>query len=61
MKYELDSKDYKRLKQLQKKVTLSRRRYRKITVLIMLHQKHPIEVIEAALGLDDNTIRRYWE
>ena len=61
MKYELDSKDYKRLKQLQKKVTLSRRRYRKITVLIMLHQGYEIELIEAALGLDDNTIRRYWE
>lgn len=22
---------------------------------------HPVEVIEATLGLDDNTIRRYWE
>lgn len=27
----------------------------------MLHQGHSIELIEAALGLDDNTIRRYWE
>ena len=32
----------------------------KVTVLVMLHQGHSIEVVEAALGLDDNTIRRYW-
>lgn len=27
----------------------------------MLHQGYSVEMIEAALGLDDNTIRRYWE
>lgn len=27
----------------------------------MLHQGFSIEAIESALGLDDNTIRRYWE
>lgn len=49
------------MKALQKNTKLSRRRYRKVTVLVMLHQGHSIEVIEAALGLDDNTIRRYWD
>lgn len=61
MNYELTKADYERLRKLQRDVKLSRRRYRKVTVLVMLHQGHSIEVIEAALGLDDNTIRRYWE
>jgi len=61
MEYKLNKEDYVRLKALQKNTKLSRRRYRKVTVLVMLHQGHSIEVIEAALGLDDNTIRRYWE
>ncbi|OAV43234.1 IS630 family transposase [Lewinella sp. 4G2] len=38
---------------------LSKRRYRKVTVLIMLHQGHSVKTIEAALGIDDNTIYRY--
>jgi len=54
-------KDYARLQALQRNTKLSRRRYPKVTVLVKLHQGHSIEVIEAALGLDDNTIRRYWE
>lgn len=27
----------------------------------MLHQGYSVEMVEAALGLDDNTIRRYWK
>jgi transposase len=61
VEYKLSTEDYKRLKALQRNTKLSRRRYRKVTVLVMLHQGHTIEVIEAALGLDDNTIRRYWD
>lgn len=61
MDYELSDQDYQKLRELQHNVKLSRRRYRKVTVLVMLHQGHSIEVVEAALGLDDNTIRRYWE
>ena len=61
MKYELSKEDYQRLKVLQRNTKLSRRRYRKVTVLVMLHQGFSIEMIEGALGLDDNTIRRYWE
>lgn len=60
MEYKLDPADYKKLKALQRNTKLSRRRYRKVTVLVMLHQEYSIEMIEAALGLDDNTIRRYW-
>ncbi|MEL6973675.1 MAG: IS630 family transposase [Bacteroidota bacterium] len=61
MKYELSKEDYQRLKVLQRNTKLSRRRYRKVTVLVMLHQGFSIEMVEGALGLDDNTIRRYWE
>ena len=60
MDYQLSDRDYKKLRALQHNVKLSRRRYRKVTVLVMLHQGHSIAVVEAALGLDDNTIRRYW-
>lgn len=60
MIYQLSDQDYQKLRELQNKTKLSKRRYRKITVLIMLHQGHSIEVIQAALGLDDNTVRRYW-
>lgn len=49
------------MKALQKNTKLSRRRYRKVTVLVMLHQGYTVEMIEGALGLDDNTVRRYWE
>jgi transposase len=59
--YKLSKKDYERLRALQRNKKLSRRRYRKVTVLVMLHQGYSVEMIEAALGLDDNTIRRYWE
>lgn len=57
--FKLDIESYRRLRQMQKKANLHPRRYKKVTVLIMLHQKHSVSVIEAALGLDDNTIRRY--
>lgn len=59
MNFELELADYKKLRELQRNTKLSRRRYRKVTVLVMLHQGHSIEVVESALGLDDNTIRRY--
>lgn len=61
VEYKLTEADYTKLKALQRNTKLSRRRYRKVTVLVMLHQAHSIEVIQAALGLDDNTIRRYWD
>ncbi len=61
MDYQLAPRDYDKLRQLQRNTKLSRRRYRKVTVLVMLHQGFSVEAIEAALGLDDNTIRRYWE
>jgi transposase len=61
VEYKLSKEDYARLKALQKNTKLSRRRYRKVTVLVMLHQGYTVEMIEGALGLDDNTIRRYWE
>ena len=59
MQFELSQEDYQELRKIQKKKHLHPRRYRKVTVLIMLHQGHSVAVIEAALGLDDNTIRRY--
>lgn len=61
MEYKLSPEDYKQLKALQRNTKLSRRRYRKVTVLVMLHQGFSVEMVEGALGLDDNTIRRYWE
>lgn len=60
MTYDLDKLEYNKLQQMQRDPDLSRRRYRKVTVLVMLHQDYKIEAVEAALGLDDNTIRRYW-
>ena len=59
MEFELSEAEYQELRKIQKKDRLHPRRYRKLTVLIMLHQGHSVSVIEAALGLDDNTIRRY--
>jgi transposase len=59
MTFELSQDEYQELRKIQKKERLHPRRYRKVTVLIMLYQGHSVEVIEAALGLDDNTIRRY--
>ncbi|MEO0333134.1 MAG: IS630 family transposase [Bacteroidota bacterium] len=61
MDYQLSPQDYKKLCELQRNTKLSRRRYRKVTVLVMLHQGHSVDLVQAALGLDDNTIRRYWE
>lgn len=59
MKGLLTKEEYEQLRQIQKTPSLPPRQFRKVTVLIMLHQGHSIGVIEAALGLDDNTIRRY--
>lgn len=59
MTFRLDLEEYEELQKLQKRPGLSRRRYRKVTVLIMLTQGHDVKVIEAALGIDDNTIYRY--
>lgn len=61
MEYQVSKADYNKLRALQRNTKLSRRRYRKVTVLVMLHQEYTVQMIEAALGLDDNTIRRYWE
>lgn len=47
------------LRKKQKQPNLHARLYKKVTVLIMLHQGHSINLVESALGLDDNTIRRY--
>lgn len=59
MDHQISHEDFKELRKIQKKTDLHPRRYKKVTVLIMLYQKHSVSVIEAALGLDDNTIRRY--
>ncbi len=59
MDFQLSPADYLELRKLQKKVNLHPRRFRKVTVLIMLYQGHTVLAIEAALGIDDNTIRRY--
>ena len=59
MKIKLSQSEYDQLRQIQKHPSLPRREYRKVTVLIMLYQEHSVSSIEAALGLDDNTIRRY--
>lgn len=61
MNYELSEQDYQKLRQLQRNTKLSRRRYRKVTVLVMLHQGFNVAMVQAALGLDDNTVRRYWQ
>ena len=54
----LSEEQYRFLSLAQKKEKVSRR-FKKITVMLMMHQGHSIESIQAALGLDDNTIRRY--
>ena len=59
VKIKLSQSEYDQLRQIQKHPSLPRREYRKVTVLIMLYQEHSVSSIEAALGLDDNTIRRY--
>ena len=59
MAFQLTQEEYKLLRVQQNVAGLTKRRYRKVTVLIMRHQGHSAAVIEAALGLDDNTIYRY--
>ena len=59
MSVKLDKSELEALRLEQRQAGLSKRRYRKITVLIMLHQDHSVVAIEAALGVDDNTIYRY--
>lgn len=54
----LTQEEYEFLVIAQKKEKVSRR-YKKITVLLMTYQGHSIESIQAALGIDDNTVRRY--
>ena len=61
VKFGLSETQYVVLRRMQKKERASPRRYKKITVLIMLHQKYNISDIESVLGLDDNTIHRYQE
>lgn len=59
MSIKLTDQDYDWLRSEQSLPGLSKRRYRKLTVLIMRHQGHTVQVVQAALGLDDNTIYRY--
>ena len=59
MTFSLDPEQYEELRALQKRVDLSRRRYRKVTVLIMLHKGYAVSTIEDILAIDDNTIYRY--
>jgi hypothetical protein len=49
MTFRLELEKYEELQKLQKRPGLSRRRYRKVTVLIMLPQGLDVKVIEAAL------------
>lgn len=59
MTFKLDADQYEELRSLQKRPDLSRRRYRKVTVLIMLHKDFTVPMIEDVLAIDDNTIYRY--
>lgn len=59
MKIELTEQELINLKKTQRKAGLHRRRYIKVTVIIMLYQGFDVSQIEAALGIDDNTIYRY--
>lgn len=59
MKIALTSEELQELRKLQQKPGLHRRRYIKVTVIIMLYQGHEVKIIESALGIDDNTIYRY--
>ena len=59
MSFQLTQEEYQLLRVQQNVAGLTKRRYRKVTVLIMHHQGHSAAVIEAALGQDDNTIYRY--
>ncbi len=59
MKIELTSEELKALRKIQQKPGLHRRRYIKVTVIIMLDQGYEVKMVELALGIDDNTIYRY--
>jgi len=58
MQFDLKEQEFKKLRLLQRKER-NTRRFKKLTVLIMLHNNYKISEIELALGLDDNTIRKY--
>ncbi len=58
MEFQLNKSEFNKLRSLQRKER-DNRRYKKLTVLVMLHSKYEIVQIEIALGLDDNTIHRY--
>ena len=59
MKIELNTEQLFELRKIQQKPGLHRRRYIKVTVIIMLYQGYEVKMIESALGIDDNTIYRY--
>lgn len=59
MELQLDDIALKQLQTLQKDLTLSRKQYIKVTVLIMLHQGHSVLTISSSLGIDDNTVYRH--
>ena len=59
MDFQLTPIELEQLRSEQRRTNLSRRRYRKVTVLIMRHQGYSVAAVEAALGIDDNTIYRY--
>lgn len=56
---QLTIEEIRELQRIQKKDRFHRRRFVKATVLLMLHQGLPLEVVQMSLTLDDNTIRRY--
>lgn len=59
MEIQLDDIALKRLRGLQKDLTLSRKQYIKVTVLVMLHQGHTVLTVASSLGIDDNTVYRH--
>jgi len=58
MQFDLKEQELKKLRLLQRKER-NTRRFKKLTVLIIVHNNYKISEIELALGLDDNTIRQY--
>ena len=59
MDFQLTEQGYARLKKMQKDKHITRKQYKKVTVLIMLHGGFSVSEIEESLGLDDNTVLRY--
>lgn len=59
MKIELTKAEIESLRKEQKDPGLHRRRYIKVTVILMLYQGYSVEMISLALGIDDNTVYRY--